>query len=455
MNYKRFIKKLVFSFVLVVTILLYQNVYAAGASIRASKTSVTVGEAVTITVSYSAEAWDLYLSGSINDSEVGYSMNGITNGSRSWTLNTSTVGSYTVTLSGTISYTDGNGQDHTDSVGNSVTVVVNKAPDNPTPDPTPTPTPTPTPNTNPSTAGDNRSTNANLKSFTVENFQIVKKDDTHYSLEVSHSIEKIKIQATCEDSKATVKGTGEVSLNIGSNSFQVVVTAENGSTKTYVLDVVRRSNEYSMDNIEDALKDSDNVVIVLKEDDVITKNNFEKIKELKKEVEFVRQDENKKVLYSLVVEGEKLDHIEEDVKPNAKFTFDDVEEFDELAGYRKGIYFQFVDQSKFPTGISIKIPVGNEYKDGDKVQLYIYDAVKKKIELVQKDVKVESGVVKIGLKNASNYFLTKANINSSNGESYKLAAIVEFVFLLIMTGFLVFFAIRNRKPKQEIVPEMF
>ena len=55
---------------------------------------------------------------------------------------------------------------------------------------------------------------------------------------VNSNTTKIKINALVNDSKAKVNGTGEFEVVEGSNSFSVVVTAENGSTKTYTLNVV-------------------------------------------------------------------------------------------------------------------------------------------------------------------------------------------------------------------------
>ncbi len=48
-----------------------------------------------------------------------------------------------------------------------------------------------------------------------------------------------KIEATPTDSKSTIIGTGDVSLNYGLNSFSVVVTSEAGTTKSYTINITR------------------------------------------------------------------------------------------------------------------------------------------------------------------------------------------------------------------------
>jgi hypothetical protein len=85
-----------------------------------------------------------------------------------------------------------------------------------------------------------KSSDNNLKSLTVDDYEIspeFNKDTLEYSLEVPSGTEKIKINASANDSKSKVSGTGEIEVNEGLNQLNVIVTAENGSTKTYVINV--------------------------------------------------------------------------------------------------------------------------------------------------------------------------------------------------------------------------
>ena len=82
------------------------------------------------------------------------------------------------------------------------------------------------------------SKNNNLSSLEVEGHNlspIFDKDTLEYSLELEYGTESINIKATKEDSSASVDGTGEISLSEGLNVLKVIVTAENGSTKTYII----------------------------------------------------------------------------------------------------------------------------------------------------------------------------------------------------------------------------
>lgn len=87
------------------------------------------------------------------------------------------------------------------------------------------------------------STNANLKSLYVDGYEIspdFNKDTLEYNLEVENNIERITIKAGKADNSASISGTGEKELTEGLNKFEIIVTAEKGNKKTYVVNVTRK-----------------------------------------------------------------------------------------------------------------------------------------------------------------------------------------------------------------------
>lgn len=60
---------------------------------------------------------------------------------------------------------------------------------------------------------------------------------TEYTLSLPQGTEKLTLTATPSDSNATVQGDGELTLQEGENTLPLVVTAENGDTKTYTITV--------------------------------------------------------------------------------------------------------------------------------------------------------------------------------------------------------------------------
>ena len=84
-----------------------------------------------------------------------------------------------------------------------------------------------------------------LKSLNVDgnsiNFDSAK--TSGYSLTVSSATSSVQINATTINSKATVSGAGKVSLDGGSNTINVVVTAENGDKRTYTIEIIRSTDQ--------------------------------------------------------------------------------------------------------------------------------------------------------------------------------------------------------------------
>lgn len=84
----------------------------------------------------------------------------------------------------------------------------------------------------------NKSSDNNLKSLGIEGATLspeFNKDTLEYSVEFPSDTTKITINAEKNDSKASVSGTGEKEVAEGTNKIEIVVTAENGSTKTYII----------------------------------------------------------------------------------------------------------------------------------------------------------------------------------------------------------------------------
>ena len=59
--------------------------------------------------------------------------------------------------------------------------------------------------------------------------------------EVEYSVNKLNVSAVPKEGTAKVSISGN-SLNVGSNTIKIVVTAENGATKTYTVNVIRKQD---------------------------------------------------------------------------------------------------------------------------------------------------------------------------------------------------------------------
>lgn len=159
-------------------------------------------------------------------------------------LKANSAGTGNFVMSG-ITFTGDSGE--TVSVANK-SVSISVISDNPNPTPTPEPEPEPAPVV--------KSSDSSLKSLTVSSGSIDFVPSTlEYNLDVSSNVSTIQIQAVPNDTKATVKLPDKLSLETGLNTFAIVVTAEDGSTTTYKINVNKLENIIS----ENALLSSLNI----------------------------------------------------------------------------------------------------------------------------------------------------------------------------------------------------
>ncbi len=85
------------------------------------------------------------------------------------------------------------------------------------------------------------SKNNNLSSLSVDGQTLTptfSKDTLNYTLELNPNTESIVINAKLEDSRSRVDGTGSKTVTEGENKFEIIVTAQNGSIKKYVLNAI-------------------------------------------------------------------------------------------------------------------------------------------------------------------------------------------------------------------------
>ena len=207
---------------------LLQVSYAAGMSVSAGQSTVSVGRTVafTITVPAGSEAWTYSVAYSANLTlesgdlaPMGFEGDNRTNQLVFRANDTGTgsvwisAGSYCVS-----------GVDYDASGSASVSIVSASTPDDSEPDYTP------------STPG--KSGNNALSALTVSAGTLTPAFDpavTEYTLSLPQGTEKLTVTATPSDSNATVQGDGELTLREGENTLPLVVTAENGETKTYTV----------------------------------------------------------------------------------------------------------------------------------------------------------------------------------------------------------------------------
>ncbi len=236
-------KILIFITITIFLISLHSIVYAAGSyTVSASSKSIETGKTATLTIK-TTNAEGRFNITSSNPSVLTVGTPSVwVSSSENITLTAKAAGTATITVTPV---------DVSDTEYNKITspksVIITVGANNPT-------TPNqPTNPTTPSQPNTTKSGDATLKSITIggKTFSGSSLKNT-ISYTVESSVNSIKISAVKNHSKATVSGTGTKSLVAGqTNKFQINVTAENGTKKTYNVNIIRLADDTTVPNIID------------------------------------------------------------------------------------------------------------------------------------------------------------------------------------------------------------
>lgn len=318
--------------------------------------------------------------------------------------------------------------------------------------------------TKPTTTQNNLSKNSNLKSISVEGYELKKVDNNNYTLAVLNNVSSINIKATAEDSKAKISGTGNKELHVGENVIELIISAEDGTKNKVTLKVTRKDAHY-LEDIDLVLKKDSNKVIDIKinADSKLSNDTIAKIKESKKTLRLNYYDENKNALYSWIIDGEKIEDINE-FSTSIAFTSENSNEIYKLANYADGIYVDFEHDGDLPKGTKVKLYVGKKIENGNVVNLYYYNKDRNILELIKEDLIVKDGYIEFEIEHCSKYFVTMSTINNADNKttskpivektiSKKAFLIYVIVSTTIIIGLIMFIVIKFRTRKKKSIDE--
>ena len=116
-------------------------------------------------------------------------------------------------------------------------------------------------------------TNNYLSSLSVDGTELIpsfNKDTTSYIVDLEPGTTSIKVNAEKENKYASISGTGDIEVVEGSNEINVVVTAENGSKRTYT--ITANVKEYDPINVT---IDGSDYTVVRKKAELTKPDNYE------------------------------------------------------------------------------------------------------------------------------------------------------------------------------------
>ena len=254
-----------------------------------------------------------------------------------------------------------------------------------------------------------------------------------YELEVNNEVVHLDIEAIVNDSNAKVEINNNP-LAVGLNEIEIKVTAEDESVNTYVLKVTRNNDNpvTTIDKFEEiAANTTKDTIEILVNDDIITKEELEKIKNSGKNIIFAHYEDSKLIYAWHILNSD----IKTDVEFNTKvsFTNDNKTKINNLTNYAEAFYISSLNQNKSVA----KLKVLTDLTDNTK--LYYYDS--EKIYLQEENVEVNDSYVEIPfLKN--DYFLSRMEIKNNNNKGLTIILVVENV---LIAGFCIALIVMHKK----------
>lgn len=452
-------RKFLLVLLLAIALIPFKVCAAGGFGVSNSSISMYPGETKTITITSNNAVGRLNISSSNSGvASVGPGSIFIQNpgSTGSITITSNSVGTATISVVASENFAT---MDEEILAGQTRTITVNVVA-KPAPNPTPTPTPTPTPqpgnnnnsyNNNYNNNQNNKSQNTNIKEITVDGYTLTKVDNNNYTLTVSNDVTSINLKATPEDSKSKITGTGNHNLNIGENNIEIVVTSEAGTQNKINVKVTRKDGYY-LDDLDTVLNNDKikDINININKDTTLSTKDVEKIKKSKKTVKLNYYNEDKELLYSLIIDGSKIKNAK-DFITTISYDSENKNAMLKLSNYADGLYISLKQEKDLPTGMKIRLYVGDKYKDNDIVNVYAYN--KDKLELVKSKIKVEDGYVEFDAVKASDYLVTKSTVPgeikmAKTGSSSNTLSIVLIIMLILLVAAFVLYILKNKKDKE-------
>lgn len=364
------------------------------------------------------------------------------------TVTGNSVGTTTITLTIDAATFDGD-----DLAGQTKTVTVNVVA-KPAPQPQPSkPKPSNPTSSNPQPQQPQqpqKSTNNNLKSLSIDGFELVKVDNNNYTLTLSNDITSINVNASAEDSKANVTGTGTKKLQVGENNVEVIITSESGAQNKINIKITRKDGYYleDLDSVlkNDKIQDAD---IIINANSKITKEQLEQIKTSSKTLRFNYFNEDKKLLYSWTINGKQIKDTNE-VVTTIDFTAENIKEIYKASNYADGLYINFKHNGDLPNGTKIKLYVGDKFENESVVNVYQYNESSKKLDFIEDNLEVVEGYIEFEIKHCSEYFVTMSAIGNKVVEdsSTNTFMILTIISIIVIIGLVTFIFIKIRPIKK-------
>lgn len=287
-----------------------------------------------------------------------------------------------------------------------------------------------------------------LKELKIEGYDLeFNSNNLNYNITVDNLVKELNITALPNDSKAIVTLNNK-ELKVGNNLITIDVVSESGDKKVYNINVIRKDNipEILIDDINKKVKDIENkkvIINVTDKNNILTKDNLKTIKENQKNITVNKYNDSKVLLYSWIIDGNKLEDNTKEINTNITFDSKHREKIEKLTNYADSLYLHFDHSGKLPDSTRVRIYVGNNFSNNEKINIYYYDENNNSVKSIEKGINVINGYVEFEIEHCSEYIFTRAILNNMN----PLLPVVIIESILILALLLVIIINKTKKKK--------
>ncbi len=300
------------------------------------------------------------------------------------------------------------------------------------------------------------SSDNSLKSLSIEGADIeFNKKTLTYNVNVPNEVVEAKVSYETTSSKAVASISGNTALEVGENKIEINVTAEDGSIRTYVLNITREKSVLKSENNEEEIvskikdtSNNDDIVVTVDEDDenkIVSSNIINELINTNKNLAYNVVDKEGKVLYKVKINSEKLVKDSEfSYYLTFKSDYEDV--LNSLTENNLHLPLNFKFHGTLPGNIEFSIYVKDMLDTTKEYDLYYFNTKNNILELEINKVPITNGYADFELNHFSEYVLLekKAAANKKN----IIPIIIMVIIAFIIIGLMIFITKKTKKKEE-------
>lgn len=307
------------------------------------------------------------------------------------------------------------------------------------------------------------SSDNSLKSLSIEDANIeFNKNTLIYNVSVPNEVVEAKINYETTSSKAVASISGTTALEVGENKIEINVTAEDGSIRTYVLNITREKSVLKSENDEEEIvrkikdtSNNDDIVVTVNEDDkdkVVSSNIINELINANKNLAYNVVDKEGKVLYKVKINSDKLVKDSEfSYYLTFKSDYEDV--LNSLTENNLHLPLNFKFHGALPGNIEFSVYVKDMLDTTKEYDLYYFNTKNNILELEINKVPITNGYADFELNHFSEYVLLEKKV-ATNKKSV-IPIIIMVIIALIIIGLMIFITRKPKKKKEKLHIEFY